>query len=239
MASEYQVLKSGSKKKFLKLDGRNRPTDSKHVREIMESVLLYGKQLRPVVVAKLPWIGPGLHIIDGQHLNDVLVILEWDIQYVEVIIKDQTDLIHKLAKINSSSKPWSVHDYIRVWGMEKDDYRKLAKYYPQYTLDVSNLASILSGRGPAYGGQTSPIIKSGQFEIVNEKDTVTFLNNLQDILNIAKLKNSKNTRYVSSEYYNLMATTTKYDHKAFVSKLTKDTLKLKVATATPGELFKN
>jgi len=236
--SGIYVLKAGSKKKFLLLEGRNRPTDEKHVREMIDSLKLYGQQLRPIIVARLPWLGRGYYVIDGQHLYCALCALGWDIEYKIVKVKDSTDLVTKLAMINSSSKPWNLHDYIRAWAIENENYRKLAAYYPQFTLDICNLSSLLSGHGPVSGGGSSKYVKKGLFEIVEEEKTVAFLKNLQDILDLNKMKKSSDTRYVACEYYNLMAVTQDYNHKEFLSKLKKDTVKLRVATAVPGELFK-
>lgn len=236
---KYYTLPANTKVKFKSLE-ENRKTTAIHIRDLCDSLVLFDDiQTRPVLVAEIPWIGKGLYRIDASHLDEALRDRNLPITYMVIPIKDNVDLIRKIAMLNCTSKPWSLHDYISMWATINTNYAKLGKYYPKFTLDICNLASILSGNGPTNGGKPSKLIKSGDFEIINEKATVEFLKKLQSILKIGKSKTSRHTRYVASEYYNYMAVCQKYNHEQFMNHLNKDDLKLRIATNVAGDLFKN
>ena len=94
-----------SKTKFNLLVGINRPIDPSHVTKLATSVESMGI-IRPVVVVRTNIIDGIMknYILDGQHLSFVCLRLNISMPYVFVEVKDQKDLIEKIALLNASSK---------------------------------------------------------------------------------------------------------------------------------------
>ena len=146
----------------------NRSIDNKHVQSIIESLLNQGC-FRDVIVIKTDMIDGQMKywIIDGQHLFVALQRLEMPIQFRVQEIKDEIDLVLKMAMINNSSKSWNLIDYVVAFKDYFDDYRMLLKWHNMYDIELSMIAKIAD-----YGITDARIsagksIKSGQFKITN------------------------------------------------------------------------
>jgi hypothetical protein len=223
-------------KTLLIIDEKNRDISSNHLRMMRESLLLFKKQLRPIIVMRKRG---KFFILDGQHLYKALISLGWDIWYEVIEIKDEAELIRKIAMINSTSKKWTVRNFIDLWAPISQHYRILRDLLGEYRLDVCNLASLLSGNGPVNSGSYAIEIQSGRFEIVNRCNTIIFLNNLEDIFKVVNIKRVvRHTRYITREYFNLMAVRKSYNHRKFLRSLKVDDIKLRVSAHIAGELFK-
>lgn len=214
------ILKKDSSKSFSYLAGINRPINPAQVTKLAKSVNKLGI-LRPVIIANLSFIDGKArdYIIDGQHLFNSLLRNNLDIPYVSISIKNKIELVESIALLNSSSKSWTMLDYITSWACVSEDYKKLLHYYNVYDFDLSNLSAILSGRSVATGGGMTTFIKRGEFKIVDEKKNVNILDNLTDVLDILPRMNRFENRYICAEYISFLNTTAGYNHEKFIKNL--------------------
>ena len=157
---EIKTLKITGTKGFSLLAGVNRPVIPQHVTKLAASIEAMGV-IRPVVVARFDFLDGVMntYIIDGQHLYHALMRMGWDIPYTEVVIKDNLDLAEHLALLNSSSKSWTMKDYITVWANVNKDYVKLNKYFNTYDIELMQLAEILMNNYCMNSGFSSSISK--------------------------------------------------------------------------------
>lgn len=233
-------LSVNSKKGFLLLAGLNRSIVPYHVTKMSISVDKMGI-VRPVVVATLSFITgkPEIYIIDGQHLYTCCLRNKIDVPYVEIQVKDKTDLVEKIALLNSSSKSWCMQDYVTAWGSLKEDYVKLNKYFQIYDFEFGIIASILNNQSisSAVGGaNVNKRIKDGTFKIFDEEINVKILDNLTDVLRIVKRQARNENRYISSEYVNFYRNCKDYDHKKFIKNLKAQKDLFILATQEEGKL---
>lgn len=227
-----------SKITFSFLSGINRGVNAGQVSKLAKSLELIGN-IRPIVVAKISFITGkmGYYIIDGQHLYNALLRLGWDIPYIVTEIKDKRDLVEKIALLNSSSKTWSIQDYVNSWASLEEDYVKLNRYFQIYDVEMSIVASILSNAGVTGGGTITTRIKSGEFKIQDEEQNVQILEGLTDVLKIIPRMNRFENRYVCSEYVNFRRTVgCSYNHQVFMKNLTKNKDKFVLATQEQEKL---
>jgi hypothetical protein len=237
-----QIQTLAKKKKLHLLPGINRPVCPSQVTKLADSINRMGN-IRPIVVAELEFIDGRLleYVIDGQHLLHALIRNNLPIEYVKITISSIEDLIEKIALLNSSSKSWKLSDYVNSWAYINKDYRKLNKYFNIYDFELSFLAAVLSNREvkKTAGGDDSVTskLKSGRFEIVNEKTNVEILNNLTDILKIIPRLDRVRNRYVCSEYVAFYRTNIKtYNHDKFLKSLSKNKEKFILATHETDQL---
>jgi hypothetical protein len=157
------------------------------------------------------------------------------IPYVTIPIKDKQDLVETIAKLNASSKNWTLVDYIVAWGALIPDYIKLNHYFQVYDLDMGVLSSILNDNNTD-GGNISKKIKNGTFRIINEAENVKVLNQLTDVLKVVPRMNRMENRYICREYVKFCKNCSKYNHDKFIKNLEKNKDQFKFVTQEDGKL---
>jgi len=231
-------ITDSSKIKLSYLAGINRPIYPAQVTKLAESLLKMGN-IRPVVVCEIDFINgkKGHYIIDGQHLFNALLRLGWEIPYVTIQVKDKQDLVEKIALLNSSSKSWTMQDYVLAWASLVPDYVKLNHYFQVYDIEMSVIAGILSNGNVSTAGPITKKIKAGEFAIQDEELNVSILNGITDVLKFIPRMNRFENRYVCSEYVNFRRTTgCDYDHKKFMKSLENNKQKFILATQEQQKL---
>ena len=146
----------------------NREIKSQHVEELVESVRNMGI-IRPVVACETDVVEgeKKLYIIDGQHLATALERENIPIPYTIIDVENEVDLVHKMGKLNNSSKSWALLDYVNAYKFCNNDYMKLLKYKNLYNLELMMVAALC--RNHYSFNLNSKIIRSGEFEITNSK----------------------------------------------------------------------
>lgn len=236
-----KILKQeATRKSFSMLAGINRPVNPSHVTKLAKSIDKMGI-IRPVVIARISFLSgkPTDYIIDGQHLYHALIRNEMDIPYTEIKVTDEQDLVEKIALLNASSKSWSMVDYVTAWSAVHDDYKKLAKYYATYDLDLSQLANILYYGISGTGGRATDVIKKGTFRVKNEAERVVLLNCITDVLkHVPRLDRQSNRMFIHSyiQFYN--QNQARYKHEQFLTWLDKNKSKLVLVTQDTEEIIK-
>ena len=229
-------INDSSKIKLHYLAGINRAINPGQVTKLANSLMKMGN-VRPIVVCEIDFINgkKGLYIIDGQHLFNALLRLGWDIPFVTIDVKDKQDLVEKIALLNSSSKSWTMQDYVTAWASLAPDYVKLNHYFQVYDIEMGVLAAILSET--AASGAITRRIKHGEFTIVNEEQNVSIVNGLTDILKVIPRMNRFENKYVCNEYVNFRRTEgCSYNHTDFMQNLQKNKQKFILATQEQDRL---
>jgi hypothetical protein len=189
--------------------------------------------IRPIVVAEFTYLGKkGLYIIDGQHLYHALLRNNMDFPYVEIKIDGDRDLVEKIALLNSSSKSWTLLDYIQAWTFVNPHYKTLMKYFNTYDLEILQIASILHSNKVSVMADSniSKVIKNGEFNVINEQKCIELFDCITDTLKIIpRMDRMSNKTFVSAyvDYYN---STKDYDHEQFLEFLKNNVKELKFVT---------
>ena len=233
---QLKWLGDSSKSTFAYLAGINRPIYPAQVTKLADSINKMGV-VRPVIIAQLSFItGKSTnYIIDGQHLFNALIRNGMDIPYVTIAIKDKQDLVETIAKLNASSKNWTLVDYITAWGSLIPDYVKLNHYFQVYDFDMGVLASVLNNLSYDSGPLVRKV-KSGQFRIINEEENVKLLNQLTDVLKVVSRMNRMENRYLCREYIKFCRTCSEYNHDKFIKNVEKNKDQFVLVTHEDGKL---
>jgi hypothetical protein len=231
-------LSANSKIKLKFLAGINRIIHPKQINRLVYSINKIGL-LRPIIIAELDFITgkKEWYILDGQHLYTALTIrLDMDVPYIVIKIKDKQQLVETIALLNSSSKTWTMEDYVTAWSSLKTDYVKLNQYSSDYDLDISMTATILLNQSIDNSSTTNKI-KSGEFSIVNEAVNVQIIKQLSDALDIVPRNNRVQSKYFCREYVKFVRSCAKYNHKNFLKELSTRLDKVVLATQQNDKLF--
>jgi len=189
--------------------------------------------IRPIVVAEFTYLGKkGLYIIDGQHLYHSLLRNNMDFPYVEIKIDGDKDLVETIALLNSSSKSWTLLDYIQAWTFVNPHYKTLMKHFNTYDLEILQVASILHSNKVSViaDSSISKVIKSGEFNVINEQKCIELFDCITDTLKIIpRMDRMSNKTFVSAyvDYYN---STKNYNHDQFLIFLKKNVKQLQFVT---------
>jgi len=196
--------------------------------------------IRPIVVADFTYLGKkGKYIIDGQHLYHALLRNNMDFPYVEIKVDGDRDLVEKIALLNSSSKSWTLADYILAWSYINPSYKILMQHFNTYDLEVLQIASILHSNTITCvtgNGTISRVIKDGEFNVINESEAIKLFDCITDVLKIIpRLDRMSNKTFVAAyvDYYN---STKKYDHVKFCTILKKHAKELRFVTIDKDSL---
>jgi hypothetical protein len=235
---QIKWLGENAKTTFAYLAGVNRSIYPSQVTKLANSINKMGI-IRPIVVTEISFINgkKTKYIVDGQHLFNALIRNNMDIPYVTINIKDKQDLVETIAKLNASSKNWTLFDYMTAWSSLNENYVKLNHYFQVYDIELNILASILSDANScASGGLITKKIKDGLFTVVNEKENVKIIEYLTDVLKIIPRMNRYENRYACSEFYKFAKSNNLYNHEKFISLLNKNKDKFILATQGEGKL---
>lgn len=232
-----KTMPSNSKKGFSFLAGINRIIIPSQVSKLAESVQTMGL-VRPIVVAICSFINgtTGMYIIDGQHLYTALLRLKMDIPYVFIDVKDMPDLINKIAMLNSSSKSWTLQNYIDTWGYYKPDYQEFMRLFNMYNIERGTLAELLhtgivSVANISGGRGVTKAIKKGTFRIINKEMAIKVLDYVSDLRTITKdLGRIEQKLLIQVMIEKIKSDGGKYDHKAYKAYLIKIKPKLLLAS---------
>lgn len=216
----------------------NRRIIPAQVTALAESINRMGV-IRPIVVANFTYLGKeGTYIIDGQHLYHALLRNNLDFPYVEITINSDADLVEVIALLNSSSKSWTLLDYIQAWTYIVPDYKILMSHFNTYDLEILQLASILHSNvvGITNTKSISNVIKNGTFNVINESACIKLLDCITNVFKIIpRMDRMSNKTFVAAyvDYYNSKKD---YDHVKFCAVLEKHTSQLKFVTIDKNTL---
>lgn len=227
-----KLLRNDSSKGFRFLDGVNRAVIPSHVTKMAESVNRIGIT-RPVVVAYFEYKGvKDYYIIDGQNLYHALLRIGSHIPYRIIEVDSEEDMVEKIALLNTSSKTWSLHDYVVAWSYIRPDYKKLGHFFNVYDLDISSIASVMHGYNGTSSSNITKVIKEGKFEIKDLDKSIRILDYTSDALNIVpRLDRNANRSFVSAYTGFVSSNYDTYDHARFRKYLTRNAEKLQLVNA--------
>lgn len=227
---------SSARTKFNYLAGINRPIIPQHVTKLADSICNMG-MLRPIVIATIDFLPQkGDYVIDGQHSSVACMRLNMPIPYVKIIVKDKSDLIEKIAKLNASSKTWTMQDYVIAWANLHNDYKKLNDYFKQYDFELNILASVFMNM--EMSNNTTKTIKNGNFRIKNESESVKLLDYMTDLFNVLDRGSRFEIKYLCNEYYKFYRSAKNYNHAKFMAHIRKNKNKLDFMNLESGKLVK-
>jgi hypothetical protein len=235
---EVKYIKKDSSKGLSFLAGINRNVNPSQVTKLANAIDKMGI-IRPVVTTNITFLDgkSTKYIIDGQHLYTACLRLNVDIPYTEIVVDNIQDLVEKIAMLNSSSKSWTLSDYLQSWKIINKDYIILESMFQRYDIELSQLAQILhlGYTTPSNGGgQISNVLKKGSFTVKNLVQSKILLDRITDALKLVpRYDRLSNKTFISA--YSLFASHPGYNHELTKSFLIKNKELFNLSTQDPEE----
>ena len=232
---DIKWLKQDSNQGFLILEGINRAIKPAQVTRMSMSIDKMGI-IRPVVVASLGYKGKkGLYIVDGQHLYFALLRLNLPIPYVVIDVVSDEQLIDFLALLNTTSKSWTLNDYIQVWAYINPDYKILQHHIKRSDLEVSTVAAILQNQPTS---SMTSFIKKGTFNVKNVDRAVEIMDYVTDYLKvIPRQDRTENKKAVVCYLTHVIHNGGKYNHKKCLNYLKANKKRLEFLNASKEDVL--
>ena len=183
------------------LDGLQRPVITAHGNTLAKSMKMMGN-IRPIIVTKLKEKNGKykFYVLDGQHnYNALLSLKAEEIPIVEISTKSTANLVETIALLNSSSKSWSLKDYVTAWSNIHSDYGLLKRLYDKYDIELSIVAAVCTGANLGNATPATKLIKSGEFRIFNLSESEQKLSDINEILNeLPRMDRAANRYFILS-----------------------------------------
>ena len=146
----------------------NREIRSEHVEKLVKSIRTMGI-IRPVIICKTDVLEGEMknYIVDGQHLATACEREGLSVPYVNIVCKDEIDIVEKMGMLNNSSKSWALLDYVNAYKFCFNDYMKLLKFKNLYNLELNMVAALCTNHYSIVSNSQS--IRTGEFIITNNK----------------------------------------------------------------------
>lgn len=150
------------------LHGINRDVVQSHVKTMDRSLQLMG-QTRPIITSRFNFVDGVMrrYVIDGQHLGQALYNRDEEMEWMDIKVASEVDLITKLSFFNATSKSWMLSDYVKSWSWleDKEDFKRLLKLHNMLGTSVNTLVMNLSLIDPRASKAAGHPVKNGTFEI--------------------------------------------------------------------------
>lgn len=148
LENKNQKLVNLTKKELKKLSDNpfkyNRSTTKSHIKSMLHSVNKWGVLRNPIIgyveSSNTKYIADGQHlikaIIDSKSINSL--------DCIEVNVKNEEELIHLIADLNTSSKSWGYSEFLNSWLNYGKDHLPLEQYMAYYRVNKVNESTSLS-----------------------------------------------------------------------------------------------
>ena len=139
-----------------------RKTTASHVKKLVESVTELNSVNREVVVVKYN----NHHTLgDGKHLFLTLVQLGLPVEFKLIDVSNLKDAVAVMRKMNSTSRNWTIHQFVNSTAVINKDYAKLQRYYSDTNITINLLGALMYNTKKLKVGNSNMAIKNGTFQM--------------------------------------------------------------------------
>jgi hypothetical protein len=144
-------LQSFDYQKYTTLEGVSRNIDDAHVKEIMESMAMYGAEATSVIILETEAFGKKIRInADGNHRGKSasLLNLPLDVKVVKLTDDTQENVKHFISCLNNKLKRWTNPMYLEIYVAGNiREYVKFKQLIEETKLTITDLLFIYTGSG--------------------------------------------------------------------------------------------
>lgn len=196
----------------------NRKIVWSHVNELRLSILENGILSYPVMIYTNCVDGEWKYwIVDGQHRFEAFKKLGLPIYFT--LYRKSTpepitlyDLVKLIARLNNTSRRWSIHQYLRAWkSIKVDEYEIISRVHEETKLPINILLQAYSGKNRR---RATALFMDGEYKMLDRENGDKYIDYLQSI----KPFISRGTA-IQSALLDLFRQTPDYNNEIMKSKL--------------------
>lgn len=210
-----------------------REATSSHVKKLVGSVELLNCVNREIVVVKYH---NSYTIADGKHLYRALVQMGLPIEFKLIEVNNLKDAVIIMRKMNSTSRNWTIHQFVNSMAVINKDYAKLKSYYVESNITINLLGALMFNIKRLKIGNSNSAIKEGTFQMnTSAKDMELIIKRIKNFYNVTNLDNNQYCNlglcnFIISKYENYSA-----NEKKFLNKVKEIALKRKFVGKSFGK----
>lgn len=148
----------------------NRPKDLSHADNMADSVAKLKSVLRLPIIFK---IANDYYMADGQHLKAALEKDGLDMRFYMLYADNLKDVMITMTTMNSTSRNWSLKQFVESWCSFNEDYKLLKDFAKDYGLTYTTLGMLLTNNTMS---NVKKLIASGDFKVANLQEATQKIN---------------------------------------------------------------
>jgi hypothetical protein len=156
-------------KKYTILEGVSRKVDDDHVKEIMESMAMYGAEATTVIILETEAFGEKFRInADGNHRSTSARLLNLPLDLKVIKLNDDTkeNVKHFISCLNNKLKRWTNIMYLEIYvASNVKEYVKFKQLMDETKLTITDLLFLYTGSG------TTKDFQLGNLTFKDEKES--------------------------------------------------------------------
>ena len=159
---------------YTTLEGVSRKVDDDHVKEIMESMAMYGAEATTIIILETEAFGEKIRInADGNHRSTSarLLGLPLDIKVVKLTDDTQENVKNFISCLNNKLKRWTNQMYLEVnVASNIREYVKFKQLIEETKLTITDLLFLYTGSGATKDFQLGKLTFKDEKESDKNKD---------------------------------------------------------------------
>lgn len=180
LTTDYSMLED--------LKGQRKTTPS-HIKRLIESIVELNSVNREVVVVRY---NGEYTIADGKHLLMGLMQLGLPVEFKLINVDSLKDAIAVMRKMNSTSRNWTIQQFVNSMSFINKDYAKLQKYYEETDITMNLLCGLLYNVQKFNPANANNAVKDGTFQInTSIKDVDLYIKRIKHFYAMTNLKNTQ------------------------------------------------
>lgn len=166
-----------------------RETTPSHLKKLQQSVEQLNCVNREIIVIKYH---NSYTLADGKHLYKVLVQMGLPIEFKLIEVTNLKDAVAIMRKMNSTSRNWTLHQFINSMAVINKDYAKLKSYYVESGITMNLLGALMFNIKKINTAKSNSAIKEGTFQMnTSAKDMELIFKRVKNFYTITNLDNNQ------------------------------------------------
>lgn len=166
-----------------------RETERNHVVTMHRSISELNSVNREVIIVKYK---NQYTIVDGKHLFCALVDKGLPIEFKLIEVNSLKDAIDIMRKMNSTSKNWTIIQFVKAMSLISKDYSRLMNYYDNTDITMNMLCGLMYNINSFKPMKANDAVKEGTFQMnTSVKDMEYFIKSIKRFYTHVGYKNTQ------------------------------------------------
>jgi hypothetical protein len=202
-----------------------RETTPSHLKKLIASIETLNCVNREIIVVKYH---NSYTMADGKHLFFALVQKGLPIEFKLIEVSNLKDAVAIMRKMNSTSRNWTLHQFVNSMAVINKDYAKLKSYYIESGITMNLLGALMFNNKKLNTAKSNSAIKEGTFQMnTSVKDMELLFKRIKNFYTITNLDDNQYCNVGLCTFMISKSDTYSVNEKNFLNKVKAETTKRK------------
>ena len=166
-----------------------RDLKSAHIKELYNSIVELNSVNREIIVVKY---NNEYTNVDGLHLYTAEMQLGLPIEFKLIEVTTLKEAVAIMRKMNSTSRNWTIRQFVNSTALINKDYARLKKYYESNDITMNLMCGLFYNIQKFNPAKANNTIKDGTFQMnTSIKDIDLFIKRIRYFYTMTNLKNTQ------------------------------------------------